>query len=248
MAEYFPHDYNASDDEKMIQMRMVLGWEAVGIYWGIVEKLYAAKGRLKADWSVISFGLQAKDEIIKKVVEDFGLFSVKDGNIFSESVDRRLAIRAEKSEKARQSAYARHAATDRQRSHGTPASPRFAKPTAQEATEYAKSIGFALDGAKFVDYYESKGWKIGNSPMKNWQAAVRTWKAKDGGASPATNNKPKPPQCSECWGTSNIRKRKRSDGTEWVVCLDCFVTFTERVKEKRGGLKPLKPSYVLGRK
>jgi hypothetical protein len=53
---------------------------------------------------------------------------------------------------------------------------KFAKPTAQKVTEYAKSIGFLLDGSRFVDYYESNGWKVGKNPMKDWKACVRTWK------------------------------------------------------------------------
>ena len=53
---------------------------------------------------------------------------------------------------------------------------RFQKPEPQQVTEYAESIGFALDGEAFCDFYESKGWKIGQTPMKCWQAAVRTWK------------------------------------------------------------------------
>jgi hypothetical protein len=53
---------------------------------------------------------------------------------------------------------------------------RFQQPTPQEVFEYAKSIGFYLDGSKFCDYYASKGWVVGKSPMKDWKAAVRTWK------------------------------------------------------------------------
>ena len=26
-----------------------------------------------------------------------------------------------------------------------------------------------------MDFYESKGWKVGNQPMKDWKASVRTW-------------------------------------------------------------------------
>jgi len=51
------------------------------------------------------------------------------------------------------------------------------KPTAQEVTDYALSMGFKLDGQQFCDYYESKGWLVGRSPMKVWKAAVRIWKA-----------------------------------------------------------------------
>ena len=50
------------------------------------------------------------------------------------------------------------------------------KPTPQEVTDYALSIGFKLDGGHFCDFYESKGWMVGKSPMKVWKAAVRTWK------------------------------------------------------------------------
>ncbi len=30
-----------------------------------------------------------------------------------------------------------------------------------------------------MDYYESKGWKVGNAPMKDWKASVRLWERKD---------------------------------------------------------------------
>lgn len=53
---------------------------------------------------------------------------------------------------------------------------RFSKPSAKEVEDYAITIGFPLEGQQFIDYYESKGWKIGNSPMRDWKAAVRTWK------------------------------------------------------------------------
>lgn len=31
----------------------------------------------------------------------------------------------------------------------------------------------------FIDFYESKGWKVGSQKMQDWQAAVRTWHRKD---------------------------------------------------------------------
>lgn len=58
---------------------------------------------------------------------------------------------------------------------------KFAKPTGPEVSEYAQSIGFSLDGEVFVSYYESKGWVVGRAAMKNWKAAVRTWKNNGGG-------------------------------------------------------------------
>ena len=56
---------------------------------------------------------------------------------------------------------------------------KFQKPTADQVTEYGKQIGFKLDGQAFCDSYEAKGWLIGKTPMKDWQASVRTWRRRD---------------------------------------------------------------------
>ena len=51
------------------------------------------------------------------------------------------------------------------------------KPTPEQVTEYAKSIGFNLDGEEFVDHYEANGWMVRpRMPMASWKATVRTWK------------------------------------------------------------------------
>ncbi len=54
---------------------------------------------------------------------------------------------------------------------------KFIRPTASEVNEYAKEIGFiSLDSSYFLDHYDSNGWLVGKNPMKDWKAAVRTWK------------------------------------------------------------------------
>jgi hypothetical protein len=68
--------------------------------------------------------------------------------------------------------------TDKNKSKRT-TTKRFIKPSPEEVTEYAKSIGFALNGSQFCDYYEANGWKVGRNAMKSWQAAVRTWKQRN---------------------------------------------------------------------
>ena len=53
---------------------------------------------------------------------------------------------------------------------------RFTPPTADEVSAYSDEINAGVDGQQFVDFYESKGWMIGKNKMKDWRAAVRTWK------------------------------------------------------------------------
>ena len=61
---------------------------------------------------------------------------------------------------------------------------RFIKPTVEEVTEYCTERGNKINAQNFVDFYESKGWKVGGSPMKNWKAAVRTWEQRDKAKAP----------------------------------------------------------------
>lgn len=49
------------------------------------------------------------------------------------------------------------------------------KPTIQQVQSYCDERQNRISAEAFIDYYESVGWMIGKKPMKNWQAAVRTW-------------------------------------------------------------------------
>ena len=62
----------------------------------------------------------------------------------------------------------------------------FIRPTAEQINEYSKEIGFTLDGSQFIDHYEARGWLIGKNPMKDWKAAVRTWKRNSNQFTPTT--------------------------------------------------------------
>lgn len=52
---------------------------------------------------------------------------------------------------------------------------RFRPPTLDELTEYVSANNLNVDCQQFLDFYESKGWKVGKSPMKSWKASARNW-------------------------------------------------------------------------
>ena len=52
----------------------------------------------------------------------------------------------------------------------------FVKPSIEEIKTYMIEIGMTDVSEKWFDYYESNGWLVGKNKMKNWKAAVRTWK------------------------------------------------------------------------
>ena len=56
------------------------------------------------------------------------------------------------------------------------ASRRFCKPTYDDVSGYAESVGYrGFDSTAFCDHYEANGWQVGRTPMRDWKAAVRNW-------------------------------------------------------------------------
>ncbi len=51
----------------------------------------------------------------------------------------------------------------------------FKKPSVDDVAAYCRDRRNDVDPEQFVDHYESNGWKVGKTGMKDWQAAVRTW-------------------------------------------------------------------------
>lgn len=56
---------------------------------------------------------------------------------------------------------------------------RAHRPTVEEVAAYCRERGNSVDAERFVDFYASKGWKVGNQPMKDWKACVRTWERRE---------------------------------------------------------------------
>ena len=55
----------------------------------------------------------------------------------------------------------------------------FKKPTLDDVKSYCIERNNNIDAEAFLDFYESKDWKIGKNKMKDWKAAVRTWERRE---------------------------------------------------------------------
>ena len=56
---------------------------------------------------------------------------------------------------------------------------RFCPPTYDEVKAYCLERKNNVDPEKFIDFYQSKGWMVGKSKMKDWKASVRTWEKRE---------------------------------------------------------------------
>lgn len=56
---------------------------------------------------------------------------------------------------------------------------RFTPPTVEEVREYIREKQYHVDAESFIAFYQSKGWKVGNQPMKDWKSAIVTWEKRE---------------------------------------------------------------------
>ena len=56
---------------------------------------------------------------------------------------------------------------------------RFRPPSLSEVTAYCTERRSRIDAGAFHAYYESNGWHVGKSKMRDWKAAVTTWEKRN---------------------------------------------------------------------
>ncbi|MDT2597654.1 Lin1244/Lin1753 domain-containing protein [Enterococcus dongliensis] len=102
MNNYFPHDSNSRNSDKLLPVRMKFGAEGYGIYFMILERLRDEKNYMSVkDYNVLAFDLRVDAGKVKSIVEDFGLFAFTENGecFYSEGFNKRMEIKDEKSKK-----------------------------------------------------------------------------------------------------------------------------------------------------
>ena len=102
---YFPHDSNARNDIKIIRLRKKLGLEGYGIYFCLIEMLFADKNMLCIDdYETLAFALQCDPKKLESVINDFDLFTITENCFYSERLNETIGEIIKKSVKARENA------------------------------------------------------------------------------------------------------------------------------------------------
>lgn len=57
---------------------------------------------------------------------------------------------------------------------------RFVPPTVDQVRAYCLERNNGIDAEAFIAHYESNGWCVGKSKMKNWKKAITTWEINRG--------------------------------------------------------------------
>ena len=172
-------------------------------YRRILDHYYLHESPIANDLPAVARHIKMRDseEVIKSVLTEF--FELRGEYWHSNRADKEIAAYTLKSEKAKRSIACRWANTNVLRTNNERnttlvyegnttntntntiskaakiKTPRkaFKQPTPEEVAEYAQSIGFGIDAEQFCNHYQMRGWLVNRTPMKDWEAAVRTWKS-----------------------------------------------------------------------
>lgn len=229
-AFYFPHDSNAKDDIKCVELIGDLGLEGYGIYWVLIETL-REQPEYKYPVKLLPFLARrfgVAPEAFQKVVFNFGLFVVEgETTFFSESLIKRMALYEQKREQARnagiESAKKRAKTTTAQQTlndRSTTIQPKIVKynkenkskenesivnsgncPTLEQVEEYIAQNRLCVEANRFYNYYSTRNW----CNISDWRAKLNEWNERD--------KQTKPPRGVSLGVGERIENGRRTYGT-----------------------------------
>ena len=85
--EYFKHDINASEDDKICELLANEGYELLGYYWRFIEYLYSRGGKVyKNKLNSVAWSLHMDVDKLSKMICGYGLFYEDKEFIYSKRV------------------------------------------------------------------------------------------------------------------------------------------------------------------
>ena len=90
-------------------------------------------------------------------------------------------------------------------------SAKFQRPTVDAIREFCETERLNVDPEAFFNYYEANGWKVGKSPMRNWEAAARNWDRRNVG--------------NEKTNTPRKEPKREYSHADWLLCEERCAKF-----------------------
>jgi len=188
------HDSNSFNDEKITELFMNFGYEGLGLFYTLLEKLASQEKPIKTNVLKSQLKVGKKLEKCWKFMESLKLIHTNNGETFNKQLlnySEKYVIKKEKNAKRisewRENQKVEENVTCNKSVRNAPKDniskdniskegiKRFIPPSINEVSIYISENKLNVDSRNFIDYYTANGWKVGKNPMKDWNATVRTW-------------------------------------------------------------------------
>lgn len=88
---------------------------------------------------------------------------------------------------------------------------RFIPPTFEEVQAYCNERNNNINPEYWIDYYATRGWKVGKDTMKDWRAGIRTWEQNNFKQQSTINKNYEQPKNKHAIDPNRIRQRLQED-------------------------------------
>ena len=176
------------DDEKIAELYQKFDYLGTGLFHAILEKIAKQEKPIKTSVLKKQLNVGKKLEKVWCFMEEIGLISSNNGETFnkqllnfSESYKIKNKKNAERVSEWRKNQADKENVTSTLQPCNTPkvkeskVNKIFNKPTIDEIKEYCTERKNSVDSERFFNHYESNGWMVGKTKMKDWRAAIRNW-------------------------------------------------------------------------
>ena len=228
-SQYITHDLGARNDPKLMDLQMEMGGQGLGIFWCLVEMLWENGGYIPANYRSIAFALRwCKPAEVEKVVNNFGLFQIEDGQIFSRSALERITHKRDtieaKREGGRKGASKRWNSQRNEETNDTPDGIPNGSPIAEpmpinklinKQTNKETNFNMPLTAAEFFEIFFFRNLKDPSGELKRFidYYNARDWNYQDG--MPVTDYT----QAAEDWKPKLAGKRFSDEALRWYKAV-----------------------------
>ncbi|MBM6918525.1 DUF6291 domain-containing protein [Intestinimonas butyriciproducens] len=109
--------------------------------------------------------------------QDKGEYEGKDKDEYEEEYEGEYENENENKEEEKREGEGECKGKEKEKAPGTPEGVRrahhFHPPTLSQVRDYVYERNSPVDPQGFLDFYQAKGWMVGNTPMQDWKAALR---------------------------------------------------------------------------
>ena len=120
-ALYFPHDCNAHEDMRIIELRMDYGFEAYGVFWAILEVMRLADNySIPNNAKTLAFKFQLDHNKLESIINrclELNLLTEEDNMLYCKELNERMEAVDKRSDAARKAAAMRWSNADAMRTH-----------------------------------------------------------------------------------------------------------------------------------
>jgi len=205
---YFSHDYNPTNDPKIVCLLGNFGGLGYGVYWRIIELLHQEENNKlplkKYIYEAIAKQMLANAQQIEAIINEclntYELF-ISDGEFFwsnrvLSNVKRQEEISNIRSIAGKAGAIAKQNVANVSKTRNKIKENKIKInnininiPTLEEVKKYCEERKNKVIPEQFIDFYSAKGWLIGKNKIKDWRAAIRNWERSDEAKSAPNNIK-----------------------------------------------------------